>query len=106
MSSSTPTPDEMTLHNIDQVLGLIKMLCRKNSEMPKFIIKLYTIWMYRTINSITEGKTILPKEDIEVFRALYKDHFAVAEKLIEDILRNAETIERGKIREEAKRAGL
>jgi tryptophan 2,3-dioxygenase len=100
------TKDLMEYHNLDQVLQVIKMICQENSKMPIFIMKLYALWMHNMLTKLTASKTLLPKEDIEVFRKMYKDQFEVIMHEIDKMLDNAETIERVKAAQETKHNGL
>jgi hypothetical protein len=74
--------------------------------MPIFIMKLYALWMHNMLTKLTASKTLLPKEDIEVFRKMYKDQFEVIMHEIDKMLDNAETIERVKAAQETKHNGL
>jgi hypothetical protein len=93
-------------HNIQQVLELIKFLVGQNSEMPGFIMKLYAIWVHTTLTKLTNSKTLLPKEDIDVLRSACDKQFITLKEELEKMFISAETIERVKAAQEAKRSGM
>jgi hypothetical protein len=106
MSDPLTTKYLLEYHNLKQVLQLVKVICQENSKMPGFILKLYALWMHDMLSKLADAKTLLPKEDIEVFRKMYKDQFEVIMHEVEKMLDNAETIERVKAAQETKHNGV
>lgn len=97
--SVPPDPDAIMGHNLKNLVKLVRQCVTQNSEVPKFILKMYMIWYHATLEQMVSQPTLVPKEDMDSFKKMHDDEITVVINYIQDLFLKMQ------LRESVKQAG-
>jgi hypothetical protein len=99
-------PNAILAHNLQNLIKLVRSCVSQNSDVPKFILKMYMAWYHSTLEALVAQPTLVPREDMDSFKNMHDDEMAVVINYLQDLFLKMQLRESLKQAGERKQSGV